>query len=331
MIFRDPWILFLIPFILAAFFYLSRRLRPASVKFSSFDIIGNPKLSIKLIAIKVMLWLRLAAIVLFLIALARPSSPIENAKVEAEGIDIVLAIDCSGSMLAEDFRLNNKRRNRLFVVKKVAEDFIRMRKNDRIGIVAFAARAYTVCPLTLDYSWLIKNLERIRIGDIEDGTAVGSAIMSSLNRLRNSDAKSKIIVLLTDGINNAGKVSPLVAAEAAKALDVKIYTIGAGSKGMAPYPVRTAWGDIVYRNVKIEIDEETLKQIAKETGGKYYRATDTRSLKQIYREIDSLERTPIEETGFTRYNELFYIFLVPALLLLLFEVILSNTLLRRLP
>jgi Ca-activated chloride channel family protein len=319
------------PFILAGFFYLSKRFKPAFIKFSSFSIIGRPKLSIRLMGLKALLWLRLAAISLFLIALARPSSPIENAKVEADGIDIVLAIDCSGSMLAEDFKLNNRRRNRLFVVKKVAEDFIEMRKNDRIGIVAFAARAYTVCPLTLDYSWLIKNLERIRIGDIEDGTAVGSAIMSSLNRLRDSGAKSKIIVLLTDGINNAGKVSPSVAAEAAKALDVKIYTIGAGTKGLAPYPVKTAWGDTVYQNVKIDIDEDTLKQIAEETSGKYYRATDTRSLKQIYKEIDSLEKTTIEEIGFTRYNEHFYIFLIPALMLLLFEIILSNTLLRRLP
>lgn len=331
MIFRDFWILFLIPLILAAFFYLSKRARLCSVRFSSLDIINRPKLSVRLISMKALLWFRLAAIALFLIALARPSSPIENAKVEAEGIDIVLTIDCSGSMQAEDFKMNNKRQNRLFVVKKVAEDFIKMRKNDKIGIVAFAARAYTVCPLTLDYQWLIKNLERIRIGDIEDGTAIGSAIMSSLNRLKDSDAKSKIIVLLTDGVNNAGRVSPFVAAETAKALGVKIYTIGAGAKGLAPYPVKTAWGDTVYRNVRIEIDEDTLKQIAEETAGKYYRATDTKSLKQIYKEIDSLEKTRIEEIGFTHYNELFYIFLIPALLLLLFEIILSNTLLRRLP
>ncbi len=331
MIFRNPWVLFLIPFILVGFFYLSKRFTRATIKFSSLNIIGRPKLSIRLIGLKALLWLRLAAITLFLIALARPSSPIENAKVEADGIDIALAIDCSGSMRAEDFKLDNRRQNRLFVVKKVAEDFIRMRRNDRIGIVAFAARAYTVCPLTLDYSWLIKNLERIRIGDIEDGTAVGSAIMSSLNRLRDSNAKSKVIVLLTDGINNAGKISPFVAAETAKALDVKIYTIGAGAKGLAPYPIKTAWGDTVYRNVKIDIDEDTLKQIAEETGGKYYRATDTKSLKQIYKEIDTLEKTTIEEIGFTRYNEHFYIFLIPALMFLLSEIILSNTLLRGLP
>ncbi len=331
MIFRDPWVLFLIPFILAVFIYLTRRFKPAAVRFSSFGIIGDPKLSVKLIGLRALFWLRLAAIALFLVALARPSSPIENAKIETDGIDIVLAIDCSGSMLAEDFKLNNRRQNRLFVVKDVAADFIRMRKNDRIGIIAFAARAYTVCPLTLDYSWLIKNLERIRIGDIEDGTAVGSAIMSSLNRLRDSTAKSRIMVLLTDGISNAGKVSPFVAAEAAKALGIKIYTIGAGTKGLAPYPARTPWGDTVYRNVKIEIDEDTLKQIAEETGGKYYRATDTKSLKQIYKEIDLLEKTPIKDIGFTRYKELFYIFLIPALLLLLLEIILSNTVLRRLP
>ncbi len=331
MIFRDFWVLFLIPFILAAFFYLSKRAGCASVRFSSLDIIDSPDITIKLIGMKMLPWLRLIAVSLFLVALARPSAPLENAKIEAEGIDIVLTIDCSGSMRAEDFEMDNRRQNRLFVAKRVAEDFIKMRTNDKIGLVAFAARAYTVCPLTLDYPWLIKNLERIRIGDIEDGTAIGSAIMSSLNRLRDTQAKSKIIVLLTDGVSNAGRVSPFVAAETAKALGIKIYAIGAGSMGLAPYPVRTAWGEMVYQNVKIEIDEATLKEIADETGGKYYRATDTRSLKQIYKEIDALEKTPVEEAGFTRYNELFYIFLIPALLLLLLEIVLSNTLLRRLP
>ncbi|MDP8296652.1 MAG: VWA domain-containing protein [Candidatus Orphnella occulta] len=331
MIFRDFWVLFLIPIVLVGGFFISKRSKSASIRFSSLDIINNPKITIKLIGLEALLWLRLGAICLFLVALARPSSPIENAKVEAEGIDIVLAIDCSSSMLAEDFKLNNKRQNRLVVVKKVAQDFIEMRTNDKIGIIAFAARAYTVCPLTLDYPWLIKNLERIRIGDIEDGTAVGSAIMSSLNRLRDSQAKSKIIILLTDGVNNAGRVSPFVAAETAKSLGVKIYTVGAGAKGVAPYPARTAWGKIVYRNVEIEIDEDTLKEIAKETNGKYYRATDTRSLMQIYKEIDALEKTPVEDIGFTRYSELFPLFLIAALILLLLETTLSNTFLRRLP
>ncbi len=331
MIFRDFWVLFLIPFILAGALYLSKKSKTANIRFSSLEIINNPKITLKLIGIKALLWLRLGAICLFLIALARPSSPIENAKIQAEGIDIVLAIDCSSSMLAEDFKLNNKRQNRLVVVKKVAQDFIGMRTNDKIGIVAFAARAYTVCPLTLDYPWLVKNLDRIRIGDIEDGTAIGSAIMSSLNRLRESRAKSKIIILLTDGVNNAGRVSPFVAAEAAKSLGVKIYTVGAGAKGVAPYPVRAAWGEIVYRNVEIEIDEDTLKEIAKETNGKYYRATDTKSLTQIYKEIDALEKTPVEDVGFTRYAELFPLFLIIALMLLLLEIILSNTFLRRLP
>lgn len=331
MILRDFWVLFLIPFAIAGLLYLSKRLKSASVRFPSLALIKTRGNSLRLLGTQILPWLRLAAVTLFLMALARPSSPVENAKIEAEGIDIVLTIDCSGSMLAEDFQSNNQHRNRLHVVKKAAEDFINMRKDDRIGIVAFAARAYTVCPLTLDYQWLIKNLERIRIGDIEDGTAIGSAIMSSLNRLKDSHAKSKVIILLTDGVNNAGKVSPFTAAEAAKALEVKIYTIGAGTKGLVPYPVRTVWGERAYRDVRIEIDEDTLKHIAETTGGVYYRATDTESLEQIYRDIDSLEKTRIEEAGFTRYNELFHLFLIPALLLLAIELVLSNTLLRRLP
>lgn len=331
MIFRDFWILFLIPPVLGTLFFLSKKRRHASVRFSSLDIIESSKPSLKILGRRALLYIRLIAVALFLIALSRPSSPVENTKIETEGIDIVLAIDSSGSMQAEDFELDNKRRNRLYVVKKVAEDFIEMRKYDRIAIVAFAARAYTVCPLTLDHTWLIRNLDRIHIGDIEDGTAIGSAIMSSLNRLKDSGAKSRIIVLLTDGVNNAGRVSPLVAAEAAKAIGVKIYTIGAGSKGLAPYPVQTIWGETVYKNVKIEIDENTLQEIADETGGTYYRATDTQSLKDIYKQIDAMEKVKIEETGFTRYKELFCLFLIPALLLLMIEAVLSNTLLRSLP
>jgi len=206
-----------------------------------------------------------------------------------------------------------------------------MRQSDRIGMVAFAARAYTVCPLTLDYPWLISNLERVEIGAIEDGTAVGSAISSSLNRLKDTEAKAKVIVLLTDGVNNAGKISPLTAAEAAKALGVKIYTIGAGTKGLAPYPVRGLFGQKGYRNIKVEIDEKTLKKIARMSGGKYFRATDAKSLKNIYREIDALEKTPIEETGFQQYKELFSRLVVSALSLLMLEIFLSNTVLRRLP
>ncbi|MBU0682737.1 MAG: VWA domain-containing protein, partial [Candidatus Omnitrophica bacterium] len=216
-------------------------------------------------------------------------------------------------------------------VKNVLSDFVPKRPNDRIGMVAFAALAYTVCPLTLDHDWLEKNLERVNIGMIEDGTAVGSAITAALNRVKDSPAKEKIIILLTDGRNNAGRISPIAAAEAAKALGVKIYTIGAGTKGLAPYPVQDMFGNTVLRSVRIDMDEDLLKKIAEETGGEYFRATDTASLKKIYAKIDKLETTPIEESGYNIYRELFMFLLVPGLLLLVLETVLSNTLLRRIP
>jgi len=253
------------------------------------------------------------------------------ASFDVEGIDIVLAVDASSSMRAMDFELKGRRVDRLEAVKNVVLDFIRERVNDKIGMIAFSGFAYTVCPLTLDYDWLIENLKRVEIGDIEDGTAIGSAISSSLNRLKETQAKSKIIVLLTDGVNNAGKIQPLTAAEAAKALGIKIYTIAAGTDGYVPYPVPAIGGRTVYRNVAIEVDEEILKEIARLTGGKYFRAADTESLKEIYDEIDALEKTRVEFTGLREYKELFPLFLWPALALLITEIILGNTILRKLP
>ncbi len=331
MIFKDAWILLFAPLIVLFVYLLKKRDIASSIRFSSRGLVKRSRPTLGISLAKNLVYLRVVAISLFLLALARPRIPLEETKVQTEGIDIVLAIDSSGSMLAEDFKISGRRQNRLEIVKDVVEDFIKARKNDRIGMVAFAARAYTVCPLTLDYDWLIKNLARVKIGAIEDGTAIGSAISSSLSRLRDTESKSKIIILLTDGINNAGKVSPLRAAEAAKALEIKIYTIGAGTKGLVPYPAQGFFGQTVYQNVKIEIDEDTLKKIAQKTNGKYFRATDTGSLRKIYKEIDLLEKTPIEEKGFQEYKELFSKFLIAGLLLLVSEIILSNTILRRLP
>ncbi|MDD2703416.1 MAG: VWA domain-containing protein, partial [Candidatus Omnitrophica bacterium] len=195
----------------------------------------------------------------------------------------------------------------------------------------FASRAYTVCPLTLDYGWLLDNLERVKTGLVEDGTAVGSGIAASVNRLKDAGAKSKVVILLTDGRNNTGVISPLTAAEAAKALKVKVYTIGAGSKGPVPYPVRDFFGNTVYQPVEIDIDEDTLIKIADMTGAKYFRATDTESLRKIYKEINVLEKTVIEEKGYSEYNELFAVFLVPGLLVLLLDIVLANTILRKIP
>jgi len=275
--------------------------------------------------------IRAVVVILVMLTLARLQSPIEQAERYTEGIDIVLALDCSTSMLAEDFKVGGQRMNRLDVIKDVVDDFINDRPNDRIAMVAFAARAYTVCPLTLDHSWLLKNLERVRIGMIEDGTAVGSAIATSLNRLKDSQTKEKIVIELTDGRNNVGDISPVTAAEAAKALGIKVYTIGAGSKGVVPYPVKDFFGNKTYQGIEIDLDEDTLMKIASETDAKYFRATDTESLKNIYKEIDKMEKTPMKEKGYVEYKELFPIFLIPAIFLLFIEIILDNTIFRKIP
>ena len=300
-------------------------------RFSTGRLLDGLRSTYKVKLYKGMIFFRIAAIVLIIAALGRPQLMIEESKIETEGIDIVLAIDTSTSMLAEDFELGGSRANRLEAVREVVSDFIDNRHSDRIGIIAFASRAYTVSPLTLDYGWLVQNLERVKIGMIEDGTAIGSGMSSALNRLKDTEAKSKVVILLTDGRNNAGRISPLTAAEAAGALDIKVYTIGAGTRGLAPYPAQDMFGNTVYRSVRIDIDEETLKKIAEKTGARYFRATDTKSLRDIYAEIDELEKTPIEETGYVEYRELFHMFLLPGLVILVMEILLRNTFLRRIP
>jgi Ca-activated chloride channel family protein len=271
------------------------------------------------------------ALALFIIALARPQLGRVTTRVQATGVDIMLVLDVSRSMLAEDFTIGNSRANRIDAVKIVTEQFIRQRPNDRIGIVAFAGRPYLVSPLTLDHDWLIRNLERLRIGLVEDGTAIGSAIASAANRLKDKEAKTKLIVLLTDGDNNAGKVQPLTAAEAAKALGIRIYTIGAGTEGEAPFPLQNAFGRTVYRNVLVKFDEKTLSEIATITNGQYFRATDTDSLRKIFSEIDKMEKTKIEVERTAQYRDLFHYALIPGIACLLLEILLSQTVWRRLP
>jgi Ca-activated chloride channel family protein len=329
--FHNPFFLFIIP-AAGLIFFLTRKKKAASaLRFSSGELLKDLKVSFKVRLTGKIPVLRLLAICLMVLALARPQSPVADSRIESEGIDIVLALDCSTSMLAEDFILQGKRLARIEVIKNVVREFIRGRRNDRMGLVAFAARAYTVCPLTLDYGWLMQNLERLKTGIIEDGTAIGSGIAASLNRLRGTTAKSKVVILLTDGRNNTGEISPLTAAEAAKAIRVKVYTIGAGAKGPVPYPVKDFFGNTVYQPMQIDIDEDTLMKIAEITGAKYFRATDTESLKAIYREIDRLEKSPIEDKGYLQYNELFGLFLIPGLFILFLEIILGNTLLRTIP
>jgi len=331
MIIQNPTLFLLIPLAAGIIYYSLRKNKTPGIQFSSERFLTIGSLTFKTLCSRYIWVLRLLVFVFLALALVRFRVPIEESKIQTEGIDIMLALDTSTSMLAEDFTLRGKRTNRLDVVKDVVENFIQGRKNDRIGIVAFAARAYTASPLTLDYGWLLENLKRVKIGMIEDGTAIGSGLSVALKRLENTKAKSKIVILLTDGINNAGKISPSLAAEAAKALKVKVYTIGAGTKGMAPYPMKDFFGNTVYQPVKIDIDEASLINIASKTEGKYFRATDTKSLKEIYAEIDRMEKSPIEEKGYMEYRELFPIFLSIAMVFLLLEVLLRNTILRRIP
>ena len=269
--------------------------------------------------------LRLMAISCIIIALARPRVKFEEQQSEGEGVDIILSIDVSGSMTAQDFRPN-----RMEAAKKVAEDFVNERPNDRIGIVIFSGESFTQCPLTTDHSVLINQIEQIRNGLLEDGTAIGSGLATSVDRLRNSKAKSKVVILLTDGVNNGGLIDPATALEIAKTFKVKVYTIGVGTDGYAPTPVSTPLG-IVMQNEKVAIDEKLLKNIADQTGGKYFRATDNKSLQSIYAEIDHLEKSKVEITTLHRYTEKFYPLIFAAMALLLLEIILRFTIFRKFP
>lgn len=269
--------------------------------------------------------LRLLTLSCIIIALARPQVKYEEQKSEGEGIDIILCIDVSGSMTSQDFSPN-----RMEAAKKVAENFVNGRPNDRIGIVIFSGESFTQCPLTTDHAVLINQIEQIRNGLLEDGTAIGSGLATSVDRLRNSKAKSKVVILMTDGINNGGLIDPATAMEIAKTFNIKVYTIGVGTNGYAPTPVSTPMG-IVMQNEKVEIDEKLLKEIADQTGGKYFRATDNQSLQHIYNEIDQLEKSKVEITTFHRFSEKFYPLVFAAMALLFLEIVLRYTLFRKFP
>ena len=270
--------------------------------------------------------LRAAAFALLVVALARPQDVEQNVRTNTEGIDIMLAIDVSGSMLARDFKPD-----RITAAKEVAGSFIAHRYGDRIGLVAFAGEAFTQSPLTTDQSTLQTLLARIRSGLIEDGTAIGNGLATAINRLRESEAKSKVIILLTDGVNNRGEIAPLTAAEIAKAQGIRVYTIGVGTEGMAPYPAIDMFGNITFVNQKVEIDEKTLTAISDMTGGQYFRATDKAKLKAIYDEINQLEKSKVEVTEHVSYHELYLAWVLAALGLLLAEFLLANLVLKRIP
>jgi Ca-activated chloride channel family protein len=270
--------------------------------------------------------------VLMIVGLARPQREHSRIEVTANGIDIMLGLDVSGSMHALDFEVDHRRVNRIEVVKSVVAKFIEERPSDRIGIIAFAGAPYLVSPITLDHDWLLQNLERVAIaGGEDDGTAIGSALAACVNRLRLTPAKSKVVILLTDGINNTGKISPLAAAEAARTLGVKVYTIGVGVRGEAPIPVKDEAGHMHMIMAKVDVDEQTLKAMADETGGRFYRATDTSSLQQIYEQINRFEKSAQTVQKFERVEELYRWVLWPALGILGLGFVLQHTRLRRLP
>lgn len=274
--------------------------------------------------------LRCAAVILCVCALARPQSGLKSTEITTEGIDIMLCLDTSGSMRALDFTLDGERAMRLAVVKQVVSQFIKARGNDRIGMVVFGAEAFTQCPVTLDYGVLLSLLDSVEIGMAGDSTAIGSALGICAKRLKDVPAKSKVVILLTDGRNNSGDLAPATAADIAKTCGIRVYTIGAGTEGEAPFLVDSFFGKrYVYQ--KVDLDEETLRSIADITGGAYFRATDTKALADIYKRIDELEKTEVKTKEYTRYNELFMWFLLPGLLLVLIETVLANTRLRKIP
>jgi Ca-activated chloride channel family protein len=328
--FAHPWFLLLLLLLPVAAWWRGRQGKPAAFVYSSVQLVSGVASIGRSTAGRVLAVLRWLVLVLFIIGLARPQFVESETAVKASGIDIVVAIDLSGSMESEDFELNRQRVNRLVIAKDVLKKFVERRSGDRIGLVAFAGKAYVAAPLTLDHDFLRMNIDRLELHTIEDGTAIGSGLSAAVNRLRELKSKSKIVILMTDGQNNAGKVPPVTAAEAAKALGMKVYTIGVGIRGYAPYPVMV-FGQKTYRQVQVDIDEETLTAVAEKTGGKYFRADCTDTLRKIYAEIVQFEKSEAVVKIFVRRTELFHWFAVPGALLLLLEVLLANTIWRRLP
>jgi Ca-activated chloride channel homolog len=338
--FVNPWLLLLLFTVPVLAFLKGQRGGVPAVVFSStapLRTLGRVAVSKSGNFLTGLIYFSLA---LLITALARPQLGKTLSHVEASGIDIMVVIDVSSSMLTEDYEIGGQRANRLDTIKEVTRKFIEGRPNDRIGIIAFAGRPYLVSPLTLDHDWLFQNMDRVQCELVEDGTAIGSAIASACNRLKDKDSKSRVIILLTDGDNNAGKISPETAAEAAKALGIKFYAIGAGTNGIAPGPVgdpntgkiaRDSFGHAYLQNQRVEFNEEGLKKVAQTATGKYYRAADTQSLKNIYAEIDRLEKSTVELTQYRQFRDLFPWLLTTGFALLGLQIVLSQTAWRKLP
>jgi Ca-activated chloride channel family protein len=318
------WLIILVP-LCGAVIWWRRRTLVAEVRFSSIGPLMEGPRSVRERLRQAPLALRLTGIALLIVALARPQSVSSRENISTEGIDIVLILDISGSMLAEDFSPN-----RLVAAKQVAKEFIDGRQNDRIGLVTFAGESFTQCPLTTDYNILKSLLDEVKNGMIVDGTAIGLSIANGVSRLKESKAKSRVIILLTDGVNNRGEIDPITAARLAATFNIKIYTVGVGAQGMAPYPQRTALG--IRRVMQpVDLDEKTLRSISSMTAGQYFRAIDNTALRSIYREIDTLERTTIEVTAYRRISELFPMWLWGGAALILLELLLHLTVFRKIP
>ena len=315
--------LLFIPIALFIWYFFKSKKNTGEIVFSDLHSLEKTK-TIKNKLIHLTYLFKICALILLIIALARPQSSTNWEESTTEGIDIILSMDISGSMLAEDLKPN-----RLEASKEVAMDFISKRANDRVGLVIFSGESFTQCPLTTDHNVLINLFKDVKSGMVEDGTAIGMGLATAVNRLKESDAISKVIILLTDGVNNKGVVAPFTAAEIAKKFGIRVYTIGVGTEGYALYPFQTPFG-IRYQDVEVQIDEETLQNIATVTDGKYFRATNNSKLKEIYKDIDKLEKSKIEVTEFHKRSEEFNKFAIPALLLLVLGFILEKTYLKQL-
>ena len=325
--FANPNLLYLLLLIvpIIVWYILNHKKTHASIQVSTIKGIGKNHITYKHILRHVVFGFRVLVVALLIIAIGRPQSTLNWKNEESEGIDIVLALDISSSMLARDFKPD-----RIEAAKDLAIQFIAGRKHDRIGLVVYSGESFTQCPLTTDYSVIINLFKDIKVGIIEDGTAIGMGLATAVNRLKDSDAISKVIILLSDGVNNQGAISPATAADLAQTFGIRVYTIGVGSMGNAPYPFQTPFGTQI-KNIPVEIDEDILKDIAFKTGGEYFRATDNEKLKQIYEQIDQLEKSKIEVKEFSQKDEEFLGFVILAALLLLTDMILRNTLLRQIP
>jgi Ca-activated chloride channel family protein len=338
--FAQPWFLLLLIAIPLLAWFRGRSGPAAALTFSSTTVLRSLGKTSAARAGKFLRALMLVSLGFFSIAMARPQLGKSLTQVEASGIDIMLALDVSGSMLTKDFTIGGESATRVDAIREVTRKFIEGRPNDRIGIIAFASRPYVVSPMTLDHDWLLRNLERVKIGLVEDGTAIGSGMAAAANRLNDKRSKSHAIVLLTDGENNTGKIPPNTAAEAIKALKIHFYAIGAGINGIAPTPVfnpqngkplTDMFGNIMYQNERVHFNEAGLKEVAKIADGQFYRATDTKSLEQIFSDIDKLEKTTVSVKKYQQYRDLFPLCIATGLGLLFAQLLLSQTIWKKLP